>query len=145
MRRSCLCEGSAPATGISTDQILVYLSQTLLRFLDLPALDSNDQAPRLHVAYGYPEETGWPGATLHRAADGGDTYDLVHIGTLEAIGGTALTALPDAPAHLTDTTSTVQVQLGLRGRSSPSPRRRFRRAATWPCWGVNSSSFAKRS
>ena len=35
----------------------------------------------------------------------------MHIGTLEAIGGTALTALPDAPAHLTDTTSTVQVQL----------------------------------
>lgn len=104
-------EGSAPATGISTDQILVYLSQTLVRFLDLPALDSNDQAPRLHVVYGYPEDTGWPGATLHRAADGGDTYDLVHIGTLEAIGGTALTALPDAPAYLTDTVSTVQVQL----------------------------------
>jgi Putative phage tail protein len=104
-------EGAAPATGISTDQILTYLQPTLLRFLDLPALDSNDQAPRIHVAYGYPEETGWPGATLHRAADGGDTYEMVHIGTLEAIGGTALTVLPDAPAHLTDTTSTVQVQL----------------------------------
>lgn len=104
-------EGSAPATGISTDQILVYLSQTLLRFLDLPALDSNDQAPRLHVAYGYPEETGWPGATLHRSHDGGEAYELVHLGTLEAIGGTALTVLPDAPGYLTDTTSTVEVQL----------------------------------
>ena len=39
-------EGAAPATGISTGQILVYLSQTLARFLDLPALDSNDQAPQ---------------------------------------------------------------------------------------------------
>jgi hypothetical protein len=105
-------EGAAPAEGVvSTDQILVYLQQTLLRFLDLPALDSNDQAPRLHVAYGYEEEDAWPGATLHRSVDGGAAYTLEHIGTFLAIGGTALTALPDAPAHLTDTTSTVQVHL----------------------------------
>jgi hypothetical protein len=106
-------EGAPPATGISTDQELIYLSQTLLRFLDLPALDSNDQAPRLHVAYSYPEEAAgdWPGATLHRSVDGGAAYDLLHIGTLEVIGGTALTVLPDAPWYLTDTTSTVDVQL----------------------------------
>ena len=111
VRRSCLWRARRRRPGSAPDQILTYLQQTLLRFLDLPALDSNDQTPRLHVAYGYPEETGWPGATLHRSTDGGDTYDLVHIGTVEAIGGTALTALSDAPGYLTDTMSTVEVQL----------------------------------
>jgi hypothetical protein len=104
-------QGAAPAVGQSTDQILVYLAQTLVRFLDLPALDSNDQAPRLHVVYGYEDEDSWPGATLHRSVDGGAAYTLEHIGTFLATGGTALTALPDAPAYLTDTTSTVEVHL----------------------------------
>lgn len=106
-------QGAAPARGEWTDPVLVYVQQTRLRFLDLPALDSNDQAPRLHVAYGYPEEAEghWPGATLHRSMDGGAAYTLEHLGTFLAIGGTALTVLPDAPAHLTDTTSTVEVHL----------------------------------
>lgn len=104
-------EGAAPATGITTDQILDFLAQTAARFVDLPAMDSTDQAPRTHVIYAYGKPEGWPGATLHRSADGGDSYAILHVGTLEAIAGTALTVLPDAPAHLTDTVSTVQVHL----------------------------------
>jgi putative tail protein/outer membrane protein with glycine zipper len=102
--------GAPPAVGDFPEVILAFLEQTIATFLDLPAMDSNDQAPRYHVVYSYPEED-WPGATLHRSRDGGASYDLVHAGTLEVIGGTALTALPVADPHFTDTTSTVEVHL----------------------------------
>lgn len=103
-------EGAPPAVGEFPETVLVFLEQTTVVFLDLPAMDSGDQAPRYHVVYSYPEED-WPGATLHRSRDGGASYDLVHAGTLEVIGGTALTALPSADPHCTDTTSTLEVQL----------------------------------
>jgi hypothetical protein len=102
--------GAPPAIGDFPETVLVFLEETVVTFLDLPAMNSNDQAPRTHVTYSYPEDD-WPGATLHRSRDGGASYDLVHAGTLEVIGGTALTALPAADPHFTDTTSTVEVHL----------------------------------
>jgi hypothetical protein len=102
--------GALPAVGDFPEVVLAFLEQTTAQFLDLPAMDSNDQAPRTHVVYSYPEED-WPGATLHRSRDGGASYDLVHAGTLEVIGGTALTVLPAADPHFTDTTSTLEVHL----------------------------------
>ena len=103
-------EGAPPALGDFPETVLVFLEPTVATFLDLPAMDATDQTPRLHVVYSYPEED-WPGATLHRSRDGGATYEFVHAGTLEVIGGTTLTALPAAPAHFTDTTSVLQVHL----------------------------------
>jgi hypothetical protein len=102
--------GVPPVIGEFPEVILEFLEQTTVVFLDLPAMDSNDQAPRYHVVYSYPEDD-WPGATLHRSRDGGASYDVVHAGTLEVIGGTALTALPAAAPHFTDTTSTLEVHL----------------------------------
>jgi hypothetical protein len=102
--------GALPAVGDFPEVVLAFLAQTTATFLDLPAMDSGDQAPRTHVVYSYPEDD-WPGATLHRSRDGGASYDLVHVGTLEVIGGTALTVLPAADPHLTDTTSTLEVHL----------------------------------
>lgn len=106
--------GAPPAVGNFPETVLLFLQPTTVLFLDLPAMDTNDQAPRFHVIYAYPEtspEDHWPGATLHRSQDGGASYTVVHAGTLEAIAGTALTALPSAPAHFTDTTSTLEVHL----------------------------------
>jgi hypothetical protein len=102
--------GAPPAIGDFPEVVLAFLEQTIATFLDLPAMDSNDQAPRYHVVYSYPEDD-WPGATLHRSRDGGASYDVVHAGTLEVIGGTALTVLPAADPHFTDTTSTLEVHL----------------------------------
>jgi len=102
--------GAPPAVGDFPETVLVFLEETVATFLDLPAMDSNDQAPRYHVTYSYPEDD-WPGATLHRSRDGGASYDMVHAGTLEVIGGTALTVLPAADPHFTDTTSSVEVHL----------------------------------
>ena len=103
--------GAPPALGDFPQTILDFLAQTLATFLDLPAMDSSDQAPRVHVVYSYPEDKDWPGATLHRSRDGGASYEIVHVGDLEVIGGTAVGVLPDAPAHFTDTTSTLEVHL----------------------------------
>jgi hypothetical protein len=102
--------GAPPAVGDFPETVLAFLEQTVATFLDLPAMDSNDQALRYHVTYSYPDDD-WPGATLHRSRDGGASYDLVHAGTLEVIGGTALTVLPAADPHFTDTTSTLEVHL----------------------------------
>jgi hypothetical protein len=114
-------EGAAAAEGISTDQILLYLEHTTAVFLELPAMDAQDQAPRAYVIYSSTQPESWPGATLHRSVDGGDSYQVLHIGTLEAYSGEALTVLPDAPAHLTDTTSTVQVKLSFGELVSVTP------------------------
>lgn len=104
--------GAPPSVGEFPDVILVFLEPTTAYFLELPAMDSNDQSPRLFVIYTYPVSEEWPGAALYRSTDGGATYESpVHVGTLEAITGTASTVLPDAPGYLTDTTNTVRVVL----------------------------------
>lgn len=102
--------GAPPAMGDFPDTELDFLEQSLAVFLDLPAMDSSDQAPRYHTIYSYPKED-WPGATLHRSRDGGASYEFVQVATLVVIGGTATTVLPAADPHFTDTTSTLEVQL----------------------------------
>ena len=105
--------GALPGEGFHPDYTLPYLHQTIVTFLNLPALTSEDQAPRLHVTYGYdaPADTGWPGATLHKSSDAGESYQLVHIGSTRVMAGTVATPLPDAPWWLTDTTSVITVVL----------------------------------
>jgi hypothetical protein len=116
--------GAAPGTGPETGQELDFLDPTLARFLALPALTAEDTAPRLHWVYTYPSPPatqGWPGGSLYDADASGQAYTYRHTGTLEGIWGDATTALPDAPAHWTDTTSVVTVVLHHGSLTSITP------------------------
>jgi hypothetical protein len=97
--------GDVPVDG----QQVGYLAHTTARLLNLPALGNTDQVARYHVAYEYPNATGFPGATLHRSPDGGTSYALKHQGIIKGITGTVATALANADWHFLDTTSTFTV------------------------------------
>lgn len=113
--------GALPGTGEYTRQAPNYVTETLLYFLNLPALFNEDQEPRIHVGYGYATEEGWPGATLHRSVDGGESYQLVQSAGTRLITGTCVNALPDMPWYLTDTTSYLEIELAYGELHSVTP------------------------
>jgi hypothetical protein len=93
------------------------LPQTQTAFHDFPALYAEDITTRYHASYrstpvsGQREATDpWPGAQLYRSQDPVDEdYLLDTQGAPLPCMGTALTALPAAPAQTTDFVSTVDV------------------------------------
>lgn len=114
-------EGALPGIGDYQRPVLNYVEQTQLYFLELPALSNEDQEPRTHVAYSYVAAEGWPGASLHRSVDAGESYQLVHVGSTRLIGGTCSTVLPHVPWWLTDTTSVLTIVLEYGSLHSVTP------------------------
>lgn len=100
--------GAKPGVANPGKQYMGYLRHTTARLLNLPALTSNDQGIRYHVAYEY-QAAGYPGATLHRSPDGGSTYNFVHAGILQASSGIVATPLADANWYILDEVNTFTV------------------------------------
>lgn len=82
--------GAVAPPGQQTTHVVGDTTPVLL---NLPVLDSSDQAPRYHVAY-VGENEPWEGGALYRSVDGSATFQTVDGGVLEAITGTVAVALP---------------------------------------------------
>ncbi len=83
-----------PPGGVGTpgEQMPQAVGDTTAVLLNLPVLDSSDQAPRYHGAYVGANEP-WEGGALYRSVDGEATYQAIDVSALEAITGTVPTAL----------------------------------------------------
>lgn len=85
-------------------------AHTTANLLNLPALDTADQAPRYHVGYDY-APASWPGARLYRSIDG-TAYTLAHtaLGS-RATSGTVASALPTGTPYVIDMVNMFTVVL----------------------------------
>ncbi len=100
--------GAVVTPGEQTPQVVDDTTPVLL---NLPVLDSSDQAPRYHVAYVGANEP-WEGGVLYRSVDGSATFQQVDAGGLEAITGTVAVALATvADFTVLDTVNTFSVVL----------------------------------
>lgn len=97
------------AAGIENQprQIPDVLEDSVAYLLNLPAMDSSDQALRYNAGYG--GGTPWPGGVLLRSTDSGASFDQVDAATLQAITGIVATAMASADWHVIDLVTTFEV------------------------------------
>ena len=110
------------ATGApSPPPVVITLGSvaTLLHLLDLPALRNTDDSPGYYIAAAG-VASGWRAASLYRSMDGGDSYQSIMALLVEAVVGSATTALADAPAERWDRSGSVTVSLLTSGASLAS-------------------------
>jgi len=100
---------SVPETQTNLPPVVVFSDAF---FLDLPALSSDDNKPRLHAAvHGY-GQAGWTGASIYKSVNGGSSYTLVANTESESTWGKVVIATPTTPTWQTfDDTTTITVEL----------------------------------
>lgn len=105
--------------GLSPIQVLSYAGPTVAELLDVPCVDSSvmDRPGMLSAATGY--FTGWPGATLFRSDDSGQSW-LGAQGFLPpgAVIGSARNVISSVSRYSVDLGSTLVVWLSSGGLSS---------------------------
>ena len=98
--------------GAVTGQTLVYRGPTTLALLDVPCLSSTimDKPGLLTAATGL--YSGWPGATLLRSDDSGESYKAVDVFTSQgSVMGYATAAVGAGVTHIIDYSSRLNVRL----------------------------------
>ena len=99
-------------TGAATGQVLSYNGPTQLALLDVPCMDSTimDKPGLLAATTGV--YSGWPGATLLRSDDSGQTWGSVQgFATPGAVMGYATGAIAAGATHIIDAANRLNVRL----------------------------------
>jgi hypothetical protein len=107
--------GQAPAEPKYNPKVAVEIGYSQGLFLELPTLHGADTGLRGHVAiHGY-GAAGWPGATLYKSVDGGQSFKPFATAQQESsigIVATAISAPPDYTVWDNTTTITVVLKTG---------------------------------
>lgn len=108
-------------TGAATGQVLSFNGPTVLNLLDVPCMsDSLMNSPGL-LAAASGVYSGWPGATLLRSDDGGQTYNsLESFTTPSTFVGYCTNSIGAAPTNAMDVTSTLTFDTASSGLASVS-------------------------
>lgn len=108
-------------TGAAPGQVLSYNGPTILTLLDVPCLsDSIMNSPGL-LAAASGVYSAWPGATLLRSDDGGQTYNsLERFIAPSSISGYCTNSIGAAPTNAIDVTSALTFNTASTGLTSVS-------------------------
>lgn len=107
---------AASQTAPDVDEPLVGRpGRTEIRFLDLPALRSDDLDSGFHVAV-CGQRSGWSGSVLYRSPDN-DVYNRISALVESSIIGNVTEALPDGPTTVWDNGNTINVNILTSGGS----------------------------
>lgn len=98
------------AGGPASDQAVTVRGPSIGYLLDAPLLHDAADAPGFYVALAG-ALADWPGATLLRSLDTGQSYTAIESVTVASVLGRSTDALPAGPTHRIDEAGAVNVRL----------------------------------
>jgi hypothetical protein len=106
-------EGTGQFAAIPSTPVNVALEigDSGMLFIDPPTLGADDTVPRAFaVVHGY-GKTGWPGATIHRSYDNGESYVQIGKQNVESTWGISESAISSGSTYGWDDSSVITVKL----------------------------------
>lgn len=95
---------------LPTPPLPSIVGPTMAEFLDIPALNDNNDRPLYYLAASGLTEA-WYGADVQRSLDAGANYVTATTFTINSIMGVLLEDVSDASEHYTDTTNVLRLEL----------------------------------
>ena len=109
--------------SVTYDPLIPDFADTILYVLDIPALRPTEIADEAVYLTVVRADDPWRGASVEQAVEQDGEYNLLAGFPIDAVGGQAVTALPDGPVSLWDEASTVEVELNAAAASLDSTSR----------------------
>ena len=106
-------EGTGQTAAIPSTPVNVALEigDSGMLFIDPPTLSADDTVPRVFaVVHGY-GKAGWPGATIHRSYDNGESYVQIGKQNAESTWGISESAVTSGSTYGWDDTTVITVKL----------------------------------